>query len=92
MESKIEAFIKQIIIWKRKVENDPLEIFPFAKEFLADNDLESDINKSIIINHLSSLLKNWQKYVFPELVDRPIKFDWIQNRFELQEQGVKASL
>ena len=59
VKTKVKAFIKKINIWKRKVENDLFEVFPFAEKFLDDNNLESDIIKPNIISHLSSLLKDF---------------------------------
>ena len=63
-------------------------MFSFTEKFLADNDLQSDIIKPIAITHLSSLLKNFQKYFLQELDNT--KFEWIQNPFEIQEQSMES--
>ena len=87
LKSKIEAFIKKSNIWKRKVKNDSFKMFSFTEEFLADNDLESDMIKPILINRLSILLKNFQKYFLTEVSNT--KFNWMQNPSEIQKQGMK---
>ena len=61
LKFKIEALIKKLNIWKQKVENDSFVMFSFTEEFLANNDVESKVIKSLVIDHLSNLLKQFQK-------------------------------
>ena len=67
LKSRIEAFIKKLNIWKQKVENASFEMFSFTEEFFANNDMESNVIIPFVIEHLSNLLKQFQKYFLPEL-------------------------
>ena len=87
LKSKIGAFIKKLSIWKLKVENDPFEMFSFTEEFLANNDVEINVIKPLVVNHLSNLLKQLENYFLPELDNT--KLDWIQNPFAVQQQSTK---
>lgn len=82
LKSKIEAFIKKLNIWKQKVENNSFEMFSYTEEFLASNDVEANVLKPLVIDHLFNLLKQFQKYFLPELDNA--KLDWIQNPFAIQ--------
>ena len=62
-------------------------MFSFTEEFLANNDVESKVIKSLVINHLSNLLKQFHKYFLPELDNT--KLDWIQNPFVIQQQSTE---
>ena len=64
LKSKIGAFIKKLSIWKLKVENDSFEMFSFTEEFLANNDVELNMIKSLVVDHLSNLLKRFENYFF----------------------------
>ena len=59
LKSKIEAFIKKLNIWKQKVENGSFEMFSFTEEFLANNNVESNVITPLVIEHLSNLLKQF---------------------------------
>ena len=59
LKSKIGAFIKKLSIWKLKVENDSFQIFLFKEEFLANNDVELNMIKPLVVDHLSNLLKQF---------------------------------
>ena len=83
----IEAFIKKLNIWKQKIENDLFVMFAFTEEFLASNDVESKVIKSLVIDHSSNLSKQFQKYFLPELDNT--KLDWIQNPFVIQQQSTE---
>ena len=88
LKSRIdEAFIKKLNIWKQKVENGSFKMFSFTEEFLANNDVESNVSKPLVIEHLSNLLKQFQKYFLPELDNTNL--DWIQNPFAMQKQSTK---
>ena len=69
LKSKIdEAFIKKLNIWKQKVEYGSFEMLSFTEEFLANNDVESKVIIPLVMEHLSNLLKQFQKYFLPELI------------------------
>ena len=87
LKSKIEAFIKKLNTWKQKVENDSFEMFSLTKKFLANNDVESNAIKPVVIDHLSNLLKQIHKYFLPELDS--IEFGWIQSSFAMQQQSTE---
>ena len=87
LKSKIEAFIKKLNIWKQKVENGSFEMFSFTEEFLTNNDVESNVIKPLVIEHLSNLLKQFQNYFLPELDNTNL--DWIQNPFAMKKQSTK---
>ena len=65
-------------------------MFSFTEEFLANNDVEPNVTKLLVIEHLSNLLKRFQKYFLPEL-DKT-NLDWIQNSFVTQKQTKHFSL
>ena len=52
---KLGGFIKKLNIWKQKIENDSFEMFLFTEEFLANNDVESNAIKPLVIVHLPNL-------------------------------------
>lgn len=79
--------MKKLNIWKQKVENDLFEMLSFKEEFLANNDVESNVIKPLVIDQFSNLLKQFRKYFLPELANT--KLDWIQNPFAMQKQSTK---
>ena len=62
-------------------------MFSFTEEFLANNDVESNVIIPLVIEHLSNLLKQFQKYFLPELDNTNL--DWIQNPFAMQKQSAE---
>ena len=62
-------------------------MFSFTEEFLAKKNVETNVMKPLVIDHLSNLLKQFQKYFLPELND--IKLDWIQNPFAMRQQSTE---
>ena len=44
----------------------PLKCSLFTEEFLADNDVETNMIKPLAVDHLSNLLKRFEKYFLPE--------------------------
>ena len=59
-------------------------MFSVIEEFLANNDVVSNVIKPLVIDHLSNLLKQFQKDFLLELDNT--KLDWIQNPFAMQQQ------
>uniref|UniRef100_H2YPP8 HAT C-terminal dimerisation domain-containing protein n=1 Tax=Ciona savignyi TaxID=51511 RepID=H2YPP8_CIOSA len=87
LKSKIEAFIKKLNIWIQKAQNDSFEMFSSTYDFLASNDVETDVIKPIITSHLINLVKNFQQYFLPELDND--KLDWIQKPFIVSSQSIE---
>ena len=87
LKSKIEAFIKKLNIWIQKAQNDSFEMFLSTDDFLASNDVETDVIKPIITSHLINLVKNFQQYFLPELDND--KLDWIQKPFIVSSQSIE---
>ena len=59
-------------------------MFLFTEEFLANNNMESNIIKPLAVDHLSNLLTQFEKYFLPELDNT--KLDRFQNPFAVQQQ------
>ena len=57
------------------------------KNFLANNDVESNFIKPLVIKHLSNLLKKFQKYFLSELDNT--NFRQIQNPFAMQKRSTE---
>jgi hypothetical protein len=77
---KLHGFFRKIKIWKAKVENSDLEMFPLT----ADTDPE--INTRLILEHLSVLEDKLQQY-FPSL--NANEYDWVRNRFAVTTADTK---
>ena len=62
-------------------------MFSFTGEFLANNDVELNMIKPLVVDHLSNLLKQFENYFLPELDNT--KLDWIQNPLAVQQQSIE---
>ena len=62
-------------------------MFSFTEEFLANDDVEPNVNTPLVIENLSNLLKQFQNYFLPELDNTNL--DWIQNPFAMQKQSTE---
>ena len=62
-------------------------MFSFTEKFLAYNDVEFNMIKLLVVDHLSNLLKQFEKYFLPEQDNT--KLDWIQNPFAVQQQSTE---
>ena len=62
-------------------------MFSFTEEFLAKKNVELNVMKPLVIDHLSNLLKQFQNYFLPESDN--IKLDWIQNLFAMRQQSTE---
>ena len=62
-------------------------MFSFTEEFLANNDVEINVIKPLVVNHLSTLLKQLENFFLPKLDNT--KLDWIQNPFAVQQQSTE---
>ena len=64
-----------------------LKCSQLQKSFLAIKNVELNIIKPLVVDHLSNLLKKFEKYFLPELDNT--KLDWIQNPFAVQQQSIE---
>jgi hypothetical protein len=80
---KLHGFFRKIKIWKAKVENSDLEMFPLT----ADTDPE--ITSYLILEHLSVLEAKLQQY-FPSL--NVNEYDWVRNPFVVTTADTKHLL
>ena len=62
-------------------------MFSFTEEFLANNNVELNVIKPLVVDHLSNLLKQFENYFLPELDNT--RLDWIQNPFAVQQQSTE---
>jgi hypothetical protein len=77
---KLYGFLRKIKIWKAKVENGDLEIFPLT----ADTDPE--ITSCLILEHISVLEDKLQQY-FPSL--NVNEYDWVRSPFAVTIAATK---
>ena len=63
----------------------PSKCSHLQKKFLANKDVELNVIKPLVVDHLSNLLKHFENYFLPELYNT--KLDWIQNQFAVQQQS-----
>jgi len=84
---KIEGFKKKIILWKRRVKDKRLDIFPLLSENL-ESTPHVDISEQII-HHLEQLLQKFD-YYFPE-DPRPGNL-WISNPFAINSATKDVAL
>ena len=78
LQSVLKAFFKKLNIWIQRAQNDSLKMFSSTDDFLASNNVETDVIKPVITSHLTNLVKNFQQYFLPELDND--KLDWILNQ------------
>jgi hypothetical protein len=66
LHDKITAFVKKISIWKEKVVNGNIDMFPWTNYFIEENELVLAVNKNVILGHLTTLVTQFEKY-FPTI-------------------------
>jgi hypothetical protein len=64
LHNKITAFAKKISIWKQKVVNGNIDMFPLTNDFIEENELGLEVIKNVILSHLTALVTQFEKY-FP---------------------------
>ena len=77
--SKIEAFKKKLKHWADLLESGKMDMFSDLNDFLEENELNQNIVKQSIVNHLQDLTQWFDKY-FPTNTN-PEKYDWILSPF-----------
>ncbi|XP_075455233.1 protein FAM200A-like [Ascaphus truei] len=81
LAGKISAFRKKLLMWRRNMNEDGgKDCFPFLQQFVIAN--EVDFSKSVFEDHLSQVIKWFEKYFQEE--DDIDKFAWIQDPFKAQ--------
>lgn len=84
---KIQGFIKKIEIWKIKIENDNIDMFPWTNIFIVENELPLSLVKTVVLNHLNCLEKQFQKYFSADLNTK--KYDWIRQPFYMKVEELQ---
>ncbi|XP_067120061.1 zinc finger BED domain-containing protein 5-like [Centruroides vittatus] len=87
---KISAFRKKLQLWKIKINKECIsDCFPLLHQFVTSNETNLSCNiKSIFVDHLSELIKKFEKY-FEADID---KFTWIQDPFRAKTPSEFTSL
>ncbi|XP_067131393.1 zinc finger BED domain-containing protein 5-like [Centruroides vittatus] len=87
---KISAFRKKLQLWKIKINKECIsDCFPLLHQFVTSNEINLSCNiKSIFVDHLSELIKKFEKY-FEADID---KFTWIQDPFRAKTPSEFTSL
>lgn len=85
LSNKIQAFVKKINVWKSLVTNDRFEMFSYTNDFVTENNLDCNFIKTVIIDHLESLEKQFKKYFQPDINSH---FDWVQKSFNESIQNI----
>lgn len=91
LTEKISAFRKKIQLWKRKIDRDGInEYFLLLYQFVISNEVDLSCNiKSVFEDHLSQLIKWFEKYFQADNID---KFTWIQDPFRAKSLSEFNSL
>lgn len=76
---KILSFTKKLSIWKQKISNGNIDMFPCICDFIETKRLNLTPFKNLILSHLSCLESNFDKY-FSNDWDIT-KYDWIRHPF-----------
>jgi hypothetical protein len=50
LHSKVK-FVKKISIWKQKVVNGNIDMFPWTNDFIEENELGLEAIKNVILSH-----------------------------------------
>ena len=87
---KISAFRKKLQLWKIKINEECIsDCFRLLHQFVTSNEINLSCNiKSIFVDHLSELIKKFEKY-FESDND---KFTWIQYPFRAKALSEFTSL
>ena len=78
-QNKITAFIKKLNIWKARISDNVVNMFPVLCDYIANKPLiDKELIFSDIEQHLKLLSEHFRKYFLKESYDN---FDWIINPF-----------
>ena len=81
LKDQIEGFTKKVNIWKDKVGNCFLEMFPAADDFITENNLPKDLIVRVIIDHLNCLETQFQKYLSSNFDSK--KLSWVHRPYSI---------
>jgi hypothetical protein len=88
VSDKVMGFVKKLRLWHQCAENDNnFEMFPLYDNFCIHSAVEKDQFKSQILQHLSLLSDQFEKY-FGEFSSN--EYDWIRNPFEQGQQNAET--
>jgi hypothetical protein len=51
LHNKVTAFVKKNSIWKQKVVNGNIDMFPWTNDFIEENELGLEAIKNVILSH-----------------------------------------
>ena len=78
-QNKITAFIKKLNIWKARISDNVVDMFPVLRDYIANKPLiDRELIFSDVQPHLELLSEHFKKYFLKETYDI---FDWILNPF-----------
>ena len=77
LKDKVNGFLKKLQLWINLAESSKFIMFPCLNDFIENQEMNIELIKSSISDHLNSLKNNSLKYFFPD-VDTS-RFDWVQN-------------
>jgi hypothetical protein len=87
LHDEITTFVKIISIWKQKVLNGNIDMFPCTNDFIEENELGLAVIKNVILSHLTTVVTQFEKYV-PTDWDNE-KHDWIRQPFNVPSEKTK---
>ena len=79
LKDKVNGFLKKLQLWINLAERSKFIMFPCLNHFIKNQEMDIELIKSSISDHLNSLKNNFVKYFLPD-VDTS-RFNWIQNPF-----------
>jgi hypothetical protein len=87
LHDKITAIVKTFSIWKQKVANGNIDMFPWTNAFIEENELGLAVIKNVIFSHLTTVVTQFEKY-FPTDWDIEMH-DWIRQPFNVPSEKTK---
>ena len=86
LKAKVNDFLKNLQLWINLAESSKFIMFPCLNDFI-ENQMDIELIKSSISDHLNSLKNNFLIYFLPD-VDTS-RFDWVQNPFAASADTVQ---
>ena len=79
LKDKVNGFLKKLQLWINLAQTSKFIMFPCLNNFIENQEMDIELIKSSISDHLNSLKNNFLKYFLPD-VDTS-RFNWVQNPF-----------
>ena len=76
-KDKVNGFLRKLQLWINLAESSKFVMFPYLNDFIENQEMDIELIKSSISDHLNSLKNNFLKYFLSD-VDTS-RFDWVQN-------------